>query len=166
MNFSDRIKNVNPSMTLAIDAKAKEMKANGEDVIGFGAGEPDFNTPERIKQAGIRAIENNETRYTPVGGSDALKNAIISKLQRYNGLTYEKNQILASCGAKHSFYNLAQVLWQADDEVIIPAPYWVSFPEIVTLAGARPVIIHAGAEQNFKIIRNKLTMRSRRTRKR
>ena len=152
MNFSDRIKNVNPSMTLAIDAKAKEMKANGEDVIGFGAGEPDFNTPERIKQAGIRAIENNETRYTPVGGSDALKNAIISKLQRDNGLTYEKNQILASCGAKHSFYNLAQVLWQADDEVIIPSPYWVSFPEIVTLAGARPVIIHAGAEQNFKII--------------
>ena len=139
-------------MTLAIDAKAKEMKANGEDVIGFGAGEPDFNTPERIKQAGIRAIENNETRYTPVGGSDALKNAIISKLQRDNGLTYEKNHILASCGAKHSFYNLAQVLWQADDEVIIPSPYWVSFPEIVTLAGARPVIIHAGAEQNFKII--------------
>lgn len=151
MKFSDRIKNVNPSMTLAIDAKAKEMKANGEDVIGFGAGEPDFNTPERIKQAGIRAIENNETRYTPVGGSDALKEAIISKLQRDNGLTYEKNQILASCGAKHSFYNLAQVLWQAGDEVIIPAPYWVSFPEMVTLAGARPLIIHAGAEQDFKI---------------
>ena len=151
MKFSDRIKNVNPSMTLAIDAKAKEMKANGEDVIGFGAGEPEFNTPERIKQAGIRAIENNETRYTPVGGSDALKVAIISKLQRDNGLTYEKNQILASSGAKHSFYNLAQVLWQAGDEVIIPAPYWVSFPEMVTLAGARPIIIHAGAEQDFKI---------------
>ena len=151
MNFSDRIKSVNPSMTLAIDAKAKEMKANGEDVIGFGAGEPDFNTPERIKQAGIRAIENNETRYTPVGGSDALKEAIISKLQRDNGLTYEKNQILASSGAKHSFYNLAQVLWQTGDEVIIPAPYWVSFPEMVTLAGASPLIIHAGAEQDFKI---------------
>jgi aspartate aminotransferase len=151
MKFSDRIKNVNPSMTLAIDAKAKEMKANGEDVIGFGAGEPDFNTPERIKQAGIRAIENNETRYTPVGGSDALKDAIISKLQRDNGLAYEKNQILASCGAKHSFYNLAQVLWQAGDEVIIPSPYWVSFPEIVTLAGARPLIVHAGADQDFKI---------------
>ena len=151
MNFSDRIKNVNPSMTLAIDAKAKEMKANGEDVIGFGAGEPDFNTPERIKQAGIRAIENNETRYTPVGGSDALKEAIISKLQRDNGLIYEKNQILASSGAKHSFYNLAQVLWQPGDEVIIPAPYWVSFPEMVTLAGAIPLIIYAGAEQDFKI---------------
>lgn len=149
MNFSDRIKNVNPSMTLAIDAKAKEMKANGEDVIGFGAGEPDFNTPERIKQAGIRAIENNETRYTPVGGSDLLKEAIITKLQRDNGLVFEKNQILASCGAKHSFYNLAQVLWQAGDEVIIPAPYWVSFPDMVTLAGARPVIVDTG--KDFKI---------------
>ena len=151
MKFSDRIQNVNPSMTLAIDAKAKDMKAQGEDVIGFGTGEPDFNTPERIKQAGMRAIENNETRYTPVGGSDLLKEAIISKLKRDNGLVYEKNQILASCGAKHSFYNLAQVLWQAGDEVIIPAPYWVSFPEIVTLTGARPIIIYAGADQDFKI---------------
>ena len=151
MKFSERILNINPSMTLAIDAKAREMKARGEDVIGFGAGEPDFNTPERIKQAGIRAVENNETRYTPVGGTDLLKEAIISKLERDNGLVYEKNQILASCGAKHSFYNLAQVLWQAGDEVIIPAPYWVSFPEIVTLSGARPLIIHTGAEQDFKI---------------
>ena len=151
MKFSERILNISPSMTLAIDAKAREMKAQGEDVIGFGAGEPDFNTPERIKQAGIRAVENNETRYTPVGGTDLLKEAIISKLERDNGLVYEKNQILASCGAKHSFYNLAQVLWQAGDEVIIPAPYWVSFPEIVTLSGARPLIIHTGAEQDFKI---------------
>ncbi len=151
MKFSERILNINPSMTLAIDAKAREMKARGEDVIGFGAGEPDFNTPERIKQAGIRAIENNETRYTPVGGTDLLKEAIITKLTRDNGLVYEKNQILASCGAKHSFYNLAQVLWQAGDEVIVPAPYWVSFPEIVTLSGARPLIIHTGAEQDFKI---------------
>ena len=151
MKFSERILNISHSMTLAIDAKAREMKAQGEDVIGFGAGEPDFNTPERIKQAGIRAVENNETRYTPVGGTDLLKEAIISKLERDNGLVYEKNQILASCGAKHSFYNLAQVLWQAGDEVIIPAPYWVSFPEIVTLSGARPLIIHTGAEQDFKI---------------
>ena len=151
MKFSERILNINPSMTLATDAKAREMKARGEDVIGFGAGEPDFNTPERIKQAGISAIENNETRYTPVGGTDLLKEAIIAKLKRDSGLVYEKNQILASCGAKHSFYNLAQVLWQAGDEVIIPAPYWVSFPEIVTLSGARPLIIHTGAEQDFKI---------------
>ena len=151
MKFSERILNINPSMTLATDAKAREMKARGEDVIGFGAGEPDFNTPERIKQAGISAIENNETRYTPVGGTDLLKEAIITKLERDSGLVYEKNQVLASCGAKHSFYNLAQVLWQAGDEVIIPAPYWVSFPEIVTLSGARPLIIHTGAEQDFKI---------------
>jgi aspartate aminotransferase len=156
MKFSERIQNVNPSMTLAIDAKAKEMKANGEDVIGFGAGEPDFNTPERIKQAGIKAIENNETRYTPVGGSVLLKEAIITKLERDNGLVYEKNQILASCGAKHSFYNLAQVLWQAGDEVIIPAPYWVSFPDMVTLSGAKPVIVNAGAEQDFKITAKQL----------
>ena len=95
MKFSERILNINPSMTLAIDAKAREMKARGEDVIGFGAGEPDFNTPERIKQAGISAIENNETRYTPVGGTDLLKEAIIAKLKRDSGLVYEKNQILA-----------------------------------------------------------------------
>jgi len=151
MKFSKRIQSVSPSMTLAIDAKAREMQAQGEDVIGFGAGEPDFNTPEHIKQAGIRAIENNQTRYTAVGGSDALKDAIITKLERDNGLAYQRNQILASCGAKHSFYNLAQVLWQEGDEVIIPAPYWVSFPDMVTLAGARPVIISAGAEQDFKI---------------
>ena len=151
MKFSERISNISPSMTLAIDAKAREIKARGEDVIGFGAGEPDFNTPERIKQAGIRAIENNETRYTPVGGTDLLKEAIITKLARDNGLVYEKNQILASCGAKHSFYNLAQVLWQAGDEVIVPAPYWVSFPEMVTLSGAKPVIVNTDAASDFKI---------------
>ncbi|MDE0847788.1 MAG: pyridoxal phosphate-dependent aminotransferase [Nitrospinaceae bacterium] len=151
MKFSERISNISPSMTLAIDAKAREMETRGEDVIGFGAGEPDFNTPERIKQAGIRAIENNETRYTPVGGTDLLKEAIITKLARDNGLVYEKNQILASCGAKHSFYNLAQVLWQAGDEVIVPAPYWVSFPEMVTLSGAKPVIVNTDAASDFKI---------------
>jgi aspartate aminotransferase len=151
MKFSERISNISPSMTLAIDAKAREMKTRGEDVIGFGTGEPDFNTPERIKQAGIRAIENNETRYTPVGGTDLLKEAIITKLARDNGLVYEKNQILASCGAKHSFYNLAQVLWQAGDEVIVPAPYWVSFPEMVTLSGAKPVIVNTDAASDFKI---------------
>ena len=151
MKFSNRIQQVNPSMTLAIDAKAKEMKANGEDVIGFGAGEPDFDTPDRIKQAGIRAIEANDTHYTPVGGSNDLKDAIITKLKRDNGLDYERNQILTSCGAKHSFYNLAQVLWEAGDEVIIPAPYWVSFPEMVVLAGAKPVIIETNAASDFKV---------------
>ena len=151
MKFSKRIQQVNLSMTLAIDAKAKEMKSQGENVIGFGAGEPDFNTPDRIKQAGIRAIEANDTHYTPVGGSNDLKDAIITKLKRDNGLDYERNQILASCGAKHSFYNLAQVLWEAGDEVIIPAPYWVSFPDMVVLAGAKPVIIETNATNEFKV---------------
>ena len=151
MKFSNRIEQVNPSMTLAIDAKAKEMKANGEDVIGFGAGEPDFNTPERIKQAAIRAIEANDTHYTPVGGTNELKDAIITKMKRDNGLNYDRNQILVSCGAKHSFYNLAQALWEEGDEVIIPAPYWVSFPEMVGLAGAKSVIIETDAVHNFKI---------------
>ena len=151
MKFSNRIQQVNPSMTLAIDAKAKEMKANGEDVIGFGAGEPDFDTPERIKQAGIRAIKANDTHYTPVGGSNKLKDAIITKMKRDSSLDYERNQILVSCGAKHSFYNLAQSLWEEGDEVIIPAPYWVSFPEMVGLAGAKAVIIDTDATNNFKI---------------
>ena len=151
MKFSNRIQQVNPSMTLAIDAKAKEMKANGEDVIGFGAGEPDFDTPERIKQAGIRAIEANDTHYTPVGGSNELKDAIITKMKRDSNLDYERTQILVSCGAKHSFYNLAQALWEEGDEVIIPAPYWVSFPEMVGLAGAKAVIIDTDATNNFKI---------------
>jgi aspartate aminotransferase len=151
MKFSNRIQQVNPSMTLAIDAKAKEMKANGQDVIGFGAGEPDFDTPERIKQAGIRAIEANDTHYTPVGGSNKLKDAIITKMKRDSCLDYERNQILVSCGAKHSFYNLAQTLWEEGDEVIIPAPYWVSFPEMVGLAGAKAVIIDTDATNNFKI---------------
>ena len=151
MKFSNRIQQVNPSMTLAIDAKAKEMKANGQDVIGFGAGEPDFETPERIKQAGIRAIKANDTHYTPVGGSNKLKDAIITKMKRDSSLDYERNQILVSCGAKHSFYNLAQTLWEEGDEVIIPAPYWVSFPEMVGLAGAKAVIIDTDATNNFKI---------------
>ena len=165
MKFSKRIQQVKSSMTLAIDAKAKEMKAKGEDVIGFGAGEPDFDTPDRIKQAGIRAIESNDTHYTPVGGSNELKDAIITKRKRDNGLEDNRSQILASCGAKHSFYNLAQVLWEAGDEVIIPAPYWVSFPEMVVLAGAKPVIIETDASNDFKItvdqLKNVLTPNTR-----
>ena len=143
-------------MTLAIDAKAKELKAKGEDVIGFGAGEPDFDTPDRIKQAGIQAIEANETHYTPVGGTNELKDAIITKMKRDNDLDYERNQIIVSCGAKHSFYNLAQALWEEGDEVIIPAPYWVSFPEMVVLAGAKPVIIETNSTNNFKITVNQI----------
>ncbi|MEC7641475.1 MAG: pyridoxal phosphate-dependent aminotransferase [Nitrospinota bacterium] len=151
MKFSKRIQQVQPSMTLAIDAKARELRAKGEDIIGFGAGEPDFATPGNVKNAGMEAIRSNQTRYTPVAGTPELKDAIITKLKNENGLDYQANQIVVSCGGKHSFYNLAQVLWEAGDEVIIPAPYWVSFPEIVRLSGALPVIVNTTLESDFKI---------------
>jgi len=151
MKLSRRIQQVQPSMTLAIDAKARELKARGEDIIGFGAGEPDFPTPENIKEAGIAAIRQNQTRYTPAGGTDALKDAILEKLRGENHLNYQRNQIVVSNGGKHSFYNLAQVLWEDGDEVIVPAPYWVSFPEMVRLSGASPVIVHTTVENGFKL---------------
>ena len=151
MKFSQRIQNVKPSMTLAITAKAQALKEQGKDVIGFGAGEPDFPTPDNIKQAAIEAIRNNDTHYTLVGGTNALKDAIIEKFKRDNNLSYERNQIVVSCGAKHSFYNLAQVLWQEGDEILVPAPYWVSYPDMVTLAGATPVILDTDESTGFKI---------------
>jgi aspartate aminotransferase len=151
MKFAQRIENIQPSMTLAISAKAQALKEQGIDVIGFGAGEPDFATPENIKQAAINAINNNETHYTLVGGTNALKDAIIEKFERDNGLSYQRNQIVVSCGAKHSFYNLAQVLWDEGDEVIVPAPYWVSYPDMVTLANATPVILNTDQSSEFKI---------------
>ena len=138
-------------MTLAIDAKAKELRAKGIDIIGFGAGEPDFDTPDKIKKAGIAAIQKNITHYTPVGGIDALKQAIINKFERDNNLIYEKNQILVSCGAKHSLFNIAQVLWEERDEIIVPAPYWVSYPDIIRYTGAKPVIIDTLSANEFKI---------------
>ena len=149
MKFSQRIQRVQPSMTLAITAKAAEMRAQGIDVIGFGAGEPDFDTPWHVRQAGIRAIENNDTHYTPVPGTNALRQAIVDKFKNDNGLHYEKNQIVVSCGAKQSFYNLAQVLWEEGDEIIIPAPYWVSYPDMVLLANAEPVIVATSAGKRF-----------------
>ncbi|MCH2389051.1 MAG: pyridoxal phosphate-dependent aminotransferase [Nitrospinales bacterium] len=151
MKFSERIQRIQPSMTLAVDAKSKELRANGEDIIGFGAGEPDFDTPDKIKQAGIVAIETNMTHYTPVGGIDALKQAIVDKFERDNNLIYEKNQILVSCGAKHSLFNVAQVLWEEGDEIIVPAPYWVSYPDIIRYAGAKPVIVDTLSTNEFKI---------------
>ena len=138
-------------MTLAVDAKVKELRANGVDIIGFGAGEPDFDTPDKIKKAGIAAIETNITRYTPVSGIDALKQAIVNKFEHDNNLIYEKNQILVSCGAKHSLFNIAQVLWEEGDEIIVPAPYWVSYPDIIRYAGAKPVIIDTLSANEFKI---------------
>ena len=156
MKFSKRIQSIQPSMTLAVDSKAKELRANGEDIIGFGAGEPDFDTPNKIKLAGIEAIEQNITHYTPVGGVEALKQAIVDKFKRDNNLVYKKNQILVSCGAKHSFFNLAQVLWEEGDEVIIPAPYWVSYPDIIRYSGAKPVIINTLSENQFKVTSNQI----------
>ena len=156
MKFAQRIQNIQPSMTLAISAKAQALKEQGIDVIGFGAGEPDFATPENIKQAAIDAIKNNDTHYTLVGGTNALKDAIIQKFDRDNGLSYDRKQIVVSCGAKHSFYNLAQVLWDEGDEVIIPAPYWVSYPDMVILANATPVIVNTDAPSEFKITAEQL----------
>ncbi len=151
MRLAERIGKVKPSPTLAVDAKAKAMKAAGVDLVSFGAGEPDFETPDNIKQAAIKAIEAGFTRYTPVGGTDELKDAVIAKFKNDNGLTYTRDEIVVNCGGKHSFYNLAQVLFQKGDEVIIPAPYWVSYPPMVTLADAEPVIVETREEDGFRV---------------
>ena len=149
--LTERIGMIKPSPTLAITVKASALKAQGVDIIGFGAGEPDFNTPDNIKAVAIKAIQENITRYTPVGGIDGLKDAIIAKLGKDNGLSYKRSQICVSCGAKHSLYNLSQVLFEAGDEIIIPAPYWVSYPDLVVLAGAKPIILQTKEEDGFKI---------------
>lgn len=149
--LSERVQRIKPSPTLAVTAKANELKAAGKDVVGLGAGEPDFDTPAFIKDAAIKAINAGFTKYTPVDGTASLKKAIIAKFQRDNGLNYEPKQILVSCGGKQSFYNLAQALLNSGDEVIIPAPYWVSYPDMVLLADGVPVIVEAGIEQHFKI---------------
>ena len=149
--LSGRAKSLKPSPTLAITAKAKSMQAQGIHVISFGAGEPDFDTPQNIKAAAIKAIEEGFTKYTPVGGIDELKDAIIQKFKRDSGLTYKRSEILVSCGGKHSFYNLAQAIFDQGDEVIVPAPYWVSYPPMVALANATPVIVETTEENEFKI---------------
>ncbi len=152
IKLSHRVEAVKPSPTLAITARAAEMRAAGKDVIGLGAGEPDFDTPDHIKAAAIQAINEGCTKYTPVDGTATLKKAIIEKFKRDNKLDYKPEQILVSCGGKQSFFNLAQALINPGDEVIIPAPYWVSYPDMVLLAEGKPVIVEAGAEQNFKIL--------------
>jgi len=151
IQLSDRINSIKPSPTLAVTAKAAELKAAGHDIIGLGAGEPDFPTPEHIREAGIQAIRESFTHYTPVDGIIELKLAIIAKLQRDNKLQYKPEQILVSCGAKHSIFNLMQALLNPGDEVIIPAPYWVSYTDMTILTGAKPIIVSAGMEQRFKI---------------
>jgi len=156
MNLSSRVKNVSASLTLAITARAKKMKEDGLDVIGLGAGEPDFDTPTHIKDAAIKAIHQGFTKYTPASGTEGLKKIICEKFYRDNGLTYDPSQIVVSCGAKHSLYNIIQVICNKGDEVIIPSPYWLSYPEMVKLAEAKPVFIETGETQNFKISVDKL----------
>ena len=151
IRLSTRVQRIKPSPTLAVDARAKELKAQGKDIISLGTGEPDFDTPQHIKDAGIRAIRDGFTKYTAVDGIPTLKQAIIAKFKRDNGLDYHPEQILVSVGGKQSFFNLAQALLDAGDEVVIPAPYWVSYPDMVLLADATPVIISAGIQQQFKI---------------
>jgi aspartate aminotransferase len=151
IRLSRRVGRIKPSPTLAVDARAKQLKAQGKDVISLGAGEPDFDTPEHIKEAAIRAIREGFTKYTAVDGIPALKQAIVEKFQRENGLEFNADQVLVSVGGKQSFFNLAQALLDAGDEVVIPAPYWVSYPDMVLLADATPVIVKAGIDQAFKI---------------
>ena len=151
MELSKRVQAIKPSPTLAVTARAAKLKAEGKDIIGLGAGEPDFDTPQHIKDAAVGAIARGFTKYTAVGGTPSLKQAVINKFKRDNGLDYTAKQILVSCGGKQSFFNLVQALINPGDEVIIPAPYWVSYPDIVILAGGKPVIIEASIEQGFKI---------------
>ena len=151
LQIAGRVQAIKPSPTLAVTARAAELRAAGHDIIGLGAGEPDFDTPQHVKQAGIDAINQGYTRYTPVDGIPALKQAVIKKFARDNQLEYGMKQVLVSCGGKQSFYNLAQALLNDGDEVIIPAPYWVSYPDMVKLAGGKPVIVSADIQQGFKI---------------
>ena len=151
MKLSTRVQAIKPSPTLAVTARAAKLKAEGKDIIGLGAGEPDFDTPQHIKDAAIAAINKGFTKYTAVGGTPSLKQAVVAKFKRDNGLDYTAKQILVSCGGKQSFFNLALAVINPGDEVIIPAPYWVSYPDIVIIAEGKPVIVQAGIEQGFKM---------------
>jgi aspartate aminotransferase len=154
--ISQRAASLSPSLTLAIDAKAKQMKADGLDVVGFGAGEPDFDTPQHIKDAAVRALAEGFTKYTPSSGIPELRQAIADKFKRENGLSYKPSQVIVSCGGKHSCYNVILATCQEGDEVIIPAPYWLSYPEMVKLAGATPVILQTSDKTEFKLTQDQL----------
>jgi len=156
MKFAQRVDKIQPSPTLAITAKANALRAEGRDIISFGAGEPDFDTPANIKEAAIASIRDGFTKYTPVEGIPELKDAIIEKLRRDNGLSYTRSEIVVSCGAKHTLYNLAQALFEEGNEVIIPSPYWVSYPDIVLLTGATPVILETREADGFKVTPDRL----------
>jgi len=149
--LSDRVQRVKPSPTLAVTALAAKLRSEGKDIIGLGAGEPDFDTPDHIKSAATDAITDGFTKYTAVDGTPSLKQAVINKFKRENSVEYEMNQVMVSTGGKQVFYNLCQALLNPGDEVIIPAPYWVSYPDMVMLADATPVIVSAGIDQEFKI---------------
>lgn len=154
--LAERVRRLQPSSTFAVISRVAELKAQGRDIISLGAGEPDFDTPDHIKEAAIRAIRAGQTKYTAVGGTLSLKRAVIEKFHRENGLEYQPNQVLVSCGGKQSLFNLCQALLNPGDEVVIPAPYWVSYPEIVAIAGAIPVTPYAGAEQHYKLVPEQL----------
>ncbi|WP_440925641.1 pyridoxal phosphate-dependent aminotransferase [Candidatus Pelagibacter sp.] len=149
--ISDSLKKIKPSPTIAVTQKARELKAAGKDVIGLGAGEPDFDTPDNIKEAAIKAINDGDTKYTAVDGTPALKKAIVEKFKKENNLDYTTDQITVGAGGKHVIYNAMMATLNSGDEVIIPAPYWVSYPDIVLLAGGKPVIMECGEKQGFKI---------------
>ena len=149
--ISDSLKRIKPSPTIAVTQKARELKASGKDVIGLGAGEPDFDTPNNIKEAAIKAIKDGDTKYTAVDGTQILKEAIVNKFKRENNLDYTIDQITVGAGGKHVIYNLMMATLNKGDEVLIPAPYWVSYPDIVLLAGATPVAVECSEEQDFKI---------------
>ncbi len=157
LELSRRVQAIKPSPTLAVTALAAQLKSEGKDIIGLGAGEPDFDTPQHIKDAAIMAINGGFTKYTAVDGTPGLKDAIIQKFKRDNSLEYSQKQIIVSCGGKQSFFNLVQAVVNSGDEVIIPAPYWVSYPDIVILADGKPVIVQAGIEQGFKITPQQLS---------
>ncbi|MFK7795708.1 MAG: pyridoxal phosphate-dependent aminotransferase [Gammaproteobacteria bacterium] len=157
IKLASRVRRIKPSPTLAVTAKANQLRLEGVDVINLAAGEPDFDTPDHIKQAAIEAIQSGKTKYTPVGGTNSLKAAVIAKFERDNGLSYKPNEILVSNGGKQSFYNLCQAVISQDDEVIIPAPYWVSYPDMVLLADGIPAFITADHTQSFKITAKQLT---------
>mgnify|MGYP005700819483 FL=1 len=149
--ISDSLKKIKPSPTIAVTQKARELKAAGKDVIGLGAGEPDFDTPDNIKQAAIKAINDGDTKYTAVDGTPALKKAIVEKFKKENNLDYTTDQITVGAGGKHVIYNAMMATLNEGDEVIVPAPYWVSYPDIVLLAGGKPVVMECNEKQGFKI---------------
>lgn len=149
--LSTRVSHIKPSPTLSIDAKAKAMKASGADIVNFGVGEPDFDTPENVKEAAVKAIRDGFTKYTPVGGVAPLKKAIIEKFERDNNLQYSPDEIIVSCGAKHSLYNIAQALFNPGDEILIPSPYWVSYPDQVLLNDATPIFVETRESDHFTV---------------